>query len=51
MTNILASLANTLPNQFFTLFSIKVMSRAIELERINLANKARKRSSLLGLSS
>ena len=35
MTNILAAIANQLPNSFFTLFSVKVMNRAIELDRIN----------------
>ncbi len=35
MTTILATIANKLPNEFFSLFSVNVMHRAIELERIN----------------
>ena len=44
MTTILATIANRLPNQFFTLFSVKVMNLAIEKERINLSNKSQQRA-------
>ena len=50
MTNTLATICNILPNQFFTLFSVKVMNKAIELERINLYNKSQQRAARYGFS-